>query len=153
MNSLYTSRTTVKNMEENNRPPTEDRDQQILRRLANIEHKVDSLEQTTAFALRADAERHFESVREIFGNSVRRVQVYLAANGERAVQDIEDLLGMSQSAVSRELKRLQQEGLLEVCEREGGKTYWGKKPIDRTIRISRLLIEEFRLNKDGFLTE
>lgn len=49
--------------------PTEDRDQQILRRLANIEHKIDSLEQTTAFALRADAERHFESVKKIFGNS------------------------------------------------------------------------------------
>lgn len=49
-------------MTQNSQFPTEDRDQQILRRLANIEHKIDSLEQTTAFALRADAEQHFESV-------------------------------------------------------------------------------------------
>ena len=128
---------------------TEDRDQQILRRLANIEHKIDSLEQTTAFALRANAERHFESVRAVFGDSVRRVQVYLAANGQRSVQDIADLLGMRQPNVSRELSRLKQEGLIEVIEKEGGETYWAKKPIDRTVRISQLLMKEHQLDQDG----
>jgi hypothetical protein len=63
---------------QNEESPTEDRDQQILRRLANIQHKIDSLEQTTAFALRADADKHVESVRKIFGKSKKRVQVYLA---------------------------------------------------------------------------
>jgi hypothetical protein len=58
-----------------------DRDQQILNRLSKIEHKVDSLEQTTAFALRADAEKHSASVWEIFKKSKRRAQVYLAADG------------------------------------------------------------------------
>lgn len=128
---------------------TEDRDQQILRRLTNIEHKVDSLDQTTAFALRADANKHFESVKKIFGSSVRRVQVYLAANGHRAVQDITKLLKMKQPNVSKELERLKDEGLLEVIEKEGGKTFWGKKPIDRTIRISQHLIKEYNLNKNG----
>jgi len=129
--------------------PTEDRDQQILRRLSNIEHRIDSLEQTTAFTLRAEAERHYESVREIFGKSSRCVQVYLAANGERSVQDIASLLDMKQPNVSRELTKLQQEGLLEVFEKDGGETYWGKKPIDRTIRISNLLQKEFHLTVDG----
>jgi DNA-binding transcriptional ArsR family regulator len=136
-------------MSENNHPQTEDRDQQVLRRLANIEHKIDSLEQTTAFALRADANRHFASVRRIFGQSCRRVQVYLAANGERSVQDIADLLGMAQPNVSRQLGKLREEGLLQVYEREGSITYWGKKSIDRTIRISKLLMGEFQLDKDG----
>jgi hypothetical protein len=58
-------------MSRNSRQVSRDRDQQILNRLAKIEHKVDSLEQTTAFALRADAKRHFASVKEIFV-SVRR---------------------------------------------------------------------------------
>ena len=129
--------------------PTEDRDQQILRRLANIEHKIDSLEQTTAFALRSESERHFKSVRKIFGKSKRRVQVYLAANGERTVQEIAQLIEMKQPNVSRELTKLQEEGLLEVFEKDGGETYWGKKPIDRTIRISHLLQSEFKLTKDG----
>ena len=127
----------------------EDRDQQILRRLANIEHKIDSLEQTTAFALRADADRHFESVRKIFGKGKRRVQVYLAANGQKSVQDIADSLGMRQPSVSKELKRLRKEGLIEIIEKEGGKTYWAKKPIDRTVRISQLLMKEYRLDQDG----
>jgi DNA-binding transcriptional ArsR family regulator len=117
--------------------------------LANIEHRVDSLDQTTAFALRADAPRHFESVNVIFGKSKRRVQVYLAANGERSVQNIAGLLDMKQPNVSKELKILQQEGLLEVSENEGGETYWCKKPIDRTIRISSLLQKAYDLNKDG----
>jgi DNA-binding MarR family transcriptional regulator len=136
-------------MTENKSYPKEDRDQQILRRLANIEHKVDSLEQTTAFTLRAEAERHFDSVRVIFGNRKRRVQVYLAANGERSVQNIAELLNMKSPNVSRELTFLQQEGLLEVSENEGGETYWCKKSIDQTIRISSLLQKEYDLSKDG----
>lgn len=133
--------------------PTEDRDQQILRRLTNIEYKIDSLEQTTAFALRADAKRHFESVRKIFGKSRKRVQVYLAANGHRSVQDIADLLDMRQPNVSRELGQLRQEGLIEVIEREGGRTYWAKKPIDRTMRISQWLMKEHKLDRNGLPVE
>jgi DNA-binding MarR family transcriptional regulator len=140
-------------MDDSNRSPTEDRDQQILRRLANIEHKIDSLEQTNAFALRADKDRHFESVREIFGNRLRLAQAYLAANGERAVQDIAELLGMRPNNVSRELKKLQQEGLLEVYEKEGARTYYVRKRIDHTIRISRFLMREFGLDKDGLPIE
>lgn len=127
----------------------QDRDQQVLRRLANIEHKVDSLDQTTAFALRADSSRHFEQVRKIFGRSRRRVQVYLASDGRRSVQDIARLLRIKEPNVSRELSKLESEGLLEVIEKEGGKTFWGKKPIDRTVRISRLLMVEHSLDKDG----
>jgi DNA-binding transcriptional ArsR family regulator len=127
----------------------EDRDQQLLRRLTNIEHKVDSLDQTTAFSLRANAQEHYASVRKIFGRSKRRVQVYLAANGNRSVDEISELLSMSAPNVSRELSILEEEGLLEVQEIEGGRTYWGKKAIDRTIRISRHLKEEFEFGDDG----
>jgi DNA-binding transcriptional ArsR family regulator len=136
-------------MAKRNTQPTVDRDQQILRRLSNIEHKVDSLEQTTAFSLRANEEKHQQSVKKIFGKSRRRMQVYLAANGQRSVQDIAELLKMKLSNVSRELSFLQEEGLLEVMEKEGGMTYWGKKPIDRTIRISIFLMKEFKLNENG----
>ena len=131
----------------------EDRDQQILRRLSNLEHKVDSIDQTNAFALRADAERHFNTVREIFGKSVRAVQVYLAANGERSVKGIADLLGMKSPNVTRELKTLQGEGLLEISENIGGEVFYGKKPIDKTIRISLILQKEFNLTNDGLPTE
>jgi DNA-binding transcriptional ArsR family regulator len=126
-----------------------DRDQQILRRLANIENKVDSLEQTNAFVLRADAHIHSKTVKEIFKKGLRRAQVYLAANGQRSVQEIANLLGMKNPNVSRELEVLKVEGLLEIIERDGGKIFYGKKPIDRTIGISKFLIKEYGLNSDG----
>src|SRR5437899_1312972 len=64
-----------------------DRDQQILDRLANIEHKVDSFDQTQAFALRADAKKHLDEVKKIFGDRRRRAQVYLATDGSRSVTE------------------------------------------------------------------
>lgn len=126
-----------------------DRDQQILNRLANIQHKVDSIEQTNAFALRADKEKHENSLREIFKNGKRRAQVYLAANGTRSVQEIADHLKMKQPNVSLQLKVLAIEGILEIANSSGGKDYWSKKPLDHTIRITRFLCSEFSLNEDG----
>lgn len=129
--------------------PTLDRDQQILNRLAKIEHKVDSLEQTTAFALRADEQRHFESVKQIFKNSERKAQVYLAANGERSVNEIATHLGMKYPNVSKALAALQSEGLVEIFDQNGGATYWGKTPLDRTLRITGFLVSHYGLNPDG----
>jgi DNA-binding transcriptional ArsR family regulator len=127
----------------------QDRDQQILSRLANIQHKVDSIEQTNAFALRADKEKHENSLREIFKNGKRMAQVYLAADGTRSVQEIADYLNMQQPHVSRQLKILALEGILEIANSSGGKDYWAKKPLDHTIRITRFLSNEFSLNEDG----
>lgn len=126
-----------------------DRDQQILNRLARIEHRVDSIDQTNAFALRADAQKHMDSVKKIFGSSKRRAQVYLATNGERGVQEIAAHLGMQRQNVGRELKELADEGILELVDIIDGRDIWSKKVIDRTLRISRFLQDEFQLNSDG----
>jgi hypothetical protein len=126
-----------------------DRDQQILSRLARIEHKVDSLEQTTAFALRAEADKHFASAKAIFRNSKRRAQVYLAANGNRGVTEIAAHLRMKRQNVTPELRALHEEGLLEIVDERGGKDIWAKKPIDRTLRITKFLCQEFTLDSDG----
>ncbi len=126
-----------------------DRDQQILSRLARIEHKVDSLDQTTAFALRAEATKHFDSVKTIFRDSKRRAQVYLAANGNRGVSEIAAHLKMQRQNVTPELRVLREEGLLEIVDEKGGKDIWGKKPIDRTLRITKFLCQEFNLDSEG----
>src|SRR5207249_4368659 len=127
----------------------QDRDQQILSRLASIQHKVDSIEQTNAFALRADKEKHENSLRDIFRNGKRRAQVYLSANGARSVQEIADHLKMKRPNVSAQLKALATEGILEIAYSSGGKDYWSKKPLDHTIRITRFLCNEFSLSDDG----
>lgn len=128
-----------------------DRDQQILGRLAKIEHKVDSLEQTSAFALRADADRHFAEVKKIFGSSKRRAQVYLAADGSLSVQEIAAHLGMQRQNVGPDLKHLAVEGLLELTDSDGNQDIWAKKPVDRTLRITKFLCEEFQLQPNGLV--
>ena len=128
---------------------TVDRDQQILNRLGNIEHKVDSMDQTQAFALRADSQKHFATVEAIFRKSKRRAQIYLAANGSRGVQEIAAHLRMQRQNVGPELKRLAGEGMLEITDNAGGRDIWGKKPINRTLRITPFLQKTYSLSADG----
>lgn len=128
---------------------TLDRDQQIMARLAKIEHKVDSIDQTQAFALRKDADAHLAVVKKIFGERQRQAQVYLAVNGSRNVQQIADHLGMKRQNVGPDLKELEDEGLLELKETVGAQNIWGKKPIDRTVRITQFLCKKFSLTEDG----
>src|SRR5712691_11634087 len=127
------------------REQAQDRDQQILDRLAKIEHKVDSIEQTNAFALRPEAEKYFAEVKKIFGRSLRRAQVYLAADGARSVQEIAQHLAMQRQNVGPDLKHLCDEGLLELVESHGNRDIWAKKPVDRTLRITPFLCREFNL--------
>ncbi len=127
----------------------QDRDQQILSRLAKIEHRVDSIDQTSAFALRAEEEKHLESVRKIFGRSKRRAQVYLAADGHRGVEEIAKHLRMKRQNVGPELKALHTEGLLELVDSVGGRDIWAKKALDRTLRITHVLEKGFNLSHDG----
>jgi DNA-binding transcriptional ArsR family regulator len=116
-----------------------DRDQQVLSRLARIEHKVDSLDQTTAFALRADSAKHQESIREIFGTSARRAQVYVAADGHKTVQQIASHLKMKAPNVSKELGILKTEGLLELTSTSAAGDVYSKKAVEKTLRISKFL--------------
>jgi len=124
----------------------------ILSRLGEIEHKVDSLGQTSAFALRMDKDRLFSEVKEVFKDSKRKAQVYLAANGQRAVGEIAEHLDMKRQNVGRELKVLAEESLLKVFP-EGGRDVWYKLPVDQTIGISRFLMREYGLDADGMATK
>lgn len=128
---------------------SQDRDQQILSRLSKIEHRVDSIDQTSAFALRAEEDKHMDSVRKIFGRSKRLAQVYMAADGHKGVEEIAKYLGIKRQHVGRALKELQREALLELSDSVGGRDIWAKKALDRTLRISSFLESEFNLKRDG----
>lgn len=136
-------------MKETRKDRAEEPYQQILHRLAHIEHKVDSIDETNAFALRAEAEKHQETVRKIFGKSKRRAQIYLAADGTRGVVEIAQHLGMKTPNVSPDLKILKEEGLLEIVDASGRQDFWARKTIDKTLRISRYLCEQYNLTPDG----
>ncbi|MGH9428149.1 MAG: MarR family transcriptional regulator [Terriglobia bacterium] len=126
-----------------------DKSQVLLSRVARIQHKVDSLEQTTAFALRADSARHLAEVKKIFGRSSERARVYLAANGSRNVQEVAAYLGMKRQNVGVEVQKLIDEGLLEVVDTKGNSTVCAKTALHRTLRIPAFLCGEFDLERDG----
>jgi len=136
-------------MKETRKDKAEEPYQQILHRLAHIEHKVDSIDETNAFALRAEAEKHQETVRKIFGKSKRRAQIYLAADGTRGVVEIAQHLGMKQPNVSPDLRILKEEGVLEIVDASGRQDFWARKTIDKTLRISKYLCELYNLRPDG----
>jgi len=123
--------------------------QQILSRLAHIEHKVESIDETNAFALRATATAHQQSIQEIFKRGRRRAQVYLAADGTRGVVEIAKHLRMKTPNVSPQLKFLKNEGLLEIMDATGRQDFWTKKAIDRTLRITQYLCKTYNLQPDG----
>lgn len=126
---------------------TQERDQLILDRLARIERKVDSLAQTHALTVRHDQDL-LEKVLVFFRGSKRRVQVYLAADGERSVSEIAEHLGMKRQNVGSVLKSLARKNLLEMNP-SGGRDLWCKSAIDRSIGISQLLIDEHGFETDG----
>jgi len=136
-------------MKEARKDKREEPYQQILHRLAHIEHKVDSIDETNAFALRAEADKHQETVKKIFKKGRRRAQVYLAANGTRGVVEIARHLGMKTPNVSPQLRILKEEGLLELIDASGRQDFWAKKTIDKTLRIAKYLCEEYNLKPDG----
>jgi len=47
------------------------------------------------------------------------------------------------------LKVLGDEGLLEIIDEVAGKDIWAKTAIDKSLRISKFLCEEFELDRDG----
>lgn len=136
-------------MKQRARDKAEEPYQQILSRLAHIEHKVDSIDETNAFALRADEEKHQDTVKKIFREGRRRAQVYLAADGTRGVVEIAQHLGMKTPNVSPQLRILKEEGLLELVDASGRQDFWTKKTIDRTLRITQYLCKEYNLKPDG----
>jgi DNA-binding transcriptional ArsR family regulator len=128
---------------------SEDRDQQILSRLAHIVHKVESIDDTNAFALRADAPKHAVTLEKIFRHGKRRAQIYLAADGTRGVVEIANHLGMKQPNVSPQLRILKDDGLLQLVDAPGRQDFYAKKSIDRTLRITKYLCDTYNLRSDG----
>jgi hypothetical protein len=56
---------------------------------------------------------------------------------------------MKQPNVSPDLRILKEEGLLEIVDSTGRQDFWAKKTIDRTLRISKYLCEQYNLKPDG----
>jgi len=78
---------------------------------------------------------------DYFTKKRRTAKVYLATDGKRTVSKIGEFLGLHQEAVSKELKELEDRGLVEQKK-------WGiyrKTKVDTTIGLSNKLRKELKL--------
>jgi DNA-binding transcriptional ArsR family regulator len=70
------------------------------------------------------------------GNESRLMILCLLTEGERSVSDLNDIIPLSQSALSQQLARLRQQGLVKT-RRESQTIYYAlaKGPADRVIHV------------------
>ncbi len=70
------------------------------------------------------------------GNESRLMILCLLSEGERSVSDLNDIIPLSQSALSQQLARLRQQGLVNT-RRESQTIFYSlaNGPIDRVIRL------------------
>jgi DNA-binding transcriptional ArsR family regulator len=129
--------------------PKQDHNGEALRRLIRIDHKTDSMEDSLAWLVSANSPQLKSDLIKAFGTSMRRVQVYLALDGKRNVQDIAKHLHMKQPHVSRALDWLKRRRLVDVLEAGNGGIKYKKKFFDAIVGLSDALMEKFSLDKNG----
>lgn len=98
----------------------------------NREKLIGSASATQMRAHAADA----AGLMKALGNESRLMILCLLAEGERAVGDLNELVPLSQSALSQQLARLRAQGLVET-RRESQSIYYSlaKGPADRVINL------------------
>jgi DNA-binding transcriptional ArsR family regulator len=121
----------------------------ILERLIRIDNRTDAMQHNLAWLVRANEPQLKQELIAAFGNSARRVQIYVALDGVKNVQAIADALGMHQPHVSRDLLWLKKRGLIDVVEGDGQGTIYTKTIFDSIINLSEELAKKFSLNKHG----
>lgn len=122
---------------------------EVLRRLIAIDHKTDSMEDSLAWLVRANSPQLKGELIEAFGKGKRRIQVYLALDGNRNVNAIADHLGIKRQNVTRELKWLRDRRLVDVVEAEGSGVVYAKKFFDAVVGLSASLSDKFGLDAQG----
>jgi DNA-binding transcriptional ArsR family regulator len=122
---------------------------EALERLIRIDNRTDAIQHNLGWLVRANEPQLKETLINAFGNSVRRVQIYVALDGVKNVNQIADALGMLRPHVSREIIWLKKKGLIDVAEASGQGNIYKKTIFDSIINLSDELAAKFKLDKHG----
>src|SRR5438132_4642870 len=99
---------------------------QVLDRLIRIDNRTDAIQHNLAWLVRANEPQLKEKLVQAFGNSRRRVQVYLALDGIQTVNGLARVLDMKQPNVSSVIAWLKKKGLIDAAEADGQGTVYQK---------------------------
>ena len=123
-------------------------EEEMLRRIITIDQRTESMDDSMHWMVRSgDTLR--DTMVAAFGQSTKRVQVYLSLDGEKNVNAIAKSLKMHAQNVTRELRWLKRKRLIAIAKANGNEVIYGKPNIDKVIGLSHELMEKFGLNRRG----
>src|SRR5437870_4763934 len=106
------------------------------------------MEDSLAWLVHAEAGL-LQKMLQKFGTSRRRVQVYLALDGMKNVNAVAATLSMKIPNVSRDLRWLKKERLIDLADATAPGVVYKKKFFDSIVGLSDALMKKFKLNEKG----
>jgi len=128
-------------------------DPQILEKLIKLDNRTDSMRHSLDWLVRASEPQLKEALIKAFGKSAVRVQVYLAVDGRKNVNDVAKALGLVRENVSREIAWLKKKELIAPIDADGRGTIYKKTQLDSIIHLSEDLARLFEFDKHGRSTK
>lgn len=123
-------------------------EEEMLRRIIAIDQRTESMNDSMHWMVRSgDTLR--DTMVAAFGQSTKRIQVYLFLDGMRNVNAIARSLKMHRQNVTRELRWLKRKKLIAVAKKIGSEVIYCKPNIDAVIGLSHELMERFGLDRQG----
>jgi DNA-binding MarR family transcriptional regulator len=119
--------------------------EEVARDIREIKWHQEAIDSSMELLIKANREAILSEILGFFGKSRRRVQVYIAVDGNRTVEDITRFLQMKKPNVSSHLTKLKQEGLIEIKRITKAGYVYRKRRVDRILGISRKLRRKFEI--------
>jgi predicted transcriptional regulator len=114
--------------------------------IKEIRWRQESIDSSTDLLLKAHKDAILAEIESFFGQSKRRVQIYLCIDGRKSVGEIAETINIQIPNVSAEITRCSDEGLIERVPTTSKSGFvYKKKRIDKVLRISEFLRRKFDL--------
>lgn len=120
--------------------------EEVARDIREIKWHQEAIDSSMELLIKANREAILKEILAFFGNSRRRVQIYIAIDGTRTVEDITRFLDMKKPNVSAQLTRLGEEGLIEIKKITKAGRIYKKRRVDRILGIGRKLRKKFGID-------
>ncbi len=102
-----------------------------------IKYKVEAIEKSVDLLVRANRREIIEDLMAFFGKSRERVNVFVATDGEKSVNQIAEEIKVKPQNVSRRLTELEREGLIRLKRTDGS-----SKVYEKTEKVAILNLEK-----------
>ena len=115
----------------------------IMSDVREIKWHQGSIDGSLRLLLKANKDKILPELMNVFGRSIRRVEVYLSIDGKLSVEEIATKLNMRQPNVSRHITPLKDEALIEIKKvSKDGEYIYKKTELEKIFGISRVYINE-----------